>query len=298
MAKVDIIIPAYNAAKYLPAAIESVMAQSFKNWHIMLVDDGSTDNTAEVVAPYIELCSGKLTYVFQQNKGLPAARNAAIRGSSSELLALLDADDVWLPCRLEESVSALCEKPRAGMSYGLITRIDPDGRLGATWHGNPQPAEGRIAPQIYMRTVELPCPTITFRRTCVEEVGMFDETMRATEDRDMWLRIALQHEVAYVPKVLAYYRMSPESMSRDPDRMLRAQKQFINKHYGSVGCGFRQRQIALARAHKQRAEALKSKGMPRPAFVSAVKAIALYPFDVGNLRAGGSLLLNCLGWGN
>ena len=102
MPKVDIIIPAYNAAKYLPAAIESVIAQTFEDWRIVLVDDGSTDNTAEVVAPYIDRLGPKLLYIKQANAGLPAARNAAIRNSSSEFLALLDADDVWLPDALEE----------------------------------------------------------------------------------------------------------------------------------------------------------------------------------------------------
>src|ERR1700730_8730588 len=89
MSKVDVIIPAYNAAKYLPTAIESVMAQTFEDWTIVLVDDGSTDNTAEAVAPYLKQLGPKLRYVKQANAGLPAARNAAIRNSSSEFLALL-----------------------------------------------------------------------------------------------------------------------------------------------------------------------------------------------------------------
>src|SRR5271165_6953801 len=107
MATVDVIIPAYNAAKYLPKAIESVISQTFEDWHIVLVDDGSTDDTAAVVAPYRERLGAKMSYIRQENRGLPAARNAAIRASSAELLALLDADDIWLPCRLEESVKAL-----------------------------------------------------------------------------------------------------------------------------------------------------------------------------------------------
>ena len=94
MPKVDVIIPAYNAARYLPIAIESVVAQTFEDWRILLVDDGSTDNTAEVISPFIERLGPKLEYIKQKNKGLPAARNTAIRHSSAEFLALLDADDV------------------------------------------------------------------------------------------------------------------------------------------------------------------------------------------------------------
>ena len=295
MAKVDVIIPAFNAAKYLPAAIESVISQTFDDWQILLVDDGSTDNTVEVVAPFLNRLGPKFKYIKQNNRGLPAARNAAILASTAELLALLDADDVWLPCRLSESLKALAERPQAGLAYGLVTTIDPEGRLGGTFEGNPRYAEGHIAPYIYMRKVELPCPTITFRRTCVDEVGLFDETMRATEDRDLWLRIALKYEVALVPRVIAHYRVSPGSMSTDPNRMLKAQLMFIKKHYGAPGCGILARQIGWARAYKQRAEALKRQNRPWAALMSSLRAVALYPLDMDNPRTAGSLIWNWIG---
>ena len=292
MATVDIIIPAFNAARFLPFSLESVVSQTFDDWRILLVDDGSTDNTAEAVAPFLDRLGSKLRYIKQENRGLPAARNTAIRASTAEFLALLDADDVWLPCRLLESLKILRERPRVGLVYGLITGIDQENRPGITWGGNLSDADGHIAPQIYMRKVDLPCPTITFRRKCMDEVGFFDETMRATEDRDLWLRIALRYEVGFVPKVLAYYRLSPNSMSTDPQRMLQAQLKFIRKHYGSEGCGLRPRQIALARSYKQRAEALKVQSQPWAALMSALQAVALYPFDMDNPRTAGSLLLN------
>jgi glycosyltransferase involved in cell wall biosynthesis len=291
MAIVGVIIPAFNTAKYLPFAIESVISQTFQDWEILLVDDGSTDNTAEVVAPYLERLGSKIKYIRQENRGLPAARNTAIKNSTTEFLALLDADDIWLPSRLADSLAAFKDQPQIGLSYGLITRIDPEGQLGGTFLGNPRHAEGRIAPYIYMRTIELPCPTITFRRQCVNEVGLFDETMRATEDRDLWLRIALRYEVACINKVIAYYRMSPSSMSADPERMLRAQKQFIEKHYGEEGCGFRSRQVALARAYKQSAEALKVQHRGWDALLSSLRALTLYP-NTNNFRTVGSLLLS------
>ena len=292
MATVNIIIPAFNAARFLPFSLESVVSQTLDDWQILLMDDGSTDNTAEVVAPFLDRLGSKIRYIKQENRGLPAARNTAIRASTAEFLALLDADDVWLPCRLSESLKILVERPQVGLVYGLITGIDQENRPGITWGGNLSDADGHIAPQIYMRKVELPCPTITFRRKCVDEVGFFDETMRATEDRDLWLRIALRYEVGFVPKVLAYYRLSPNSMSTDPQRMLQEQLKFIRKHYGSEGCGLRPRQIALARSYKQRAEALKVQSQPWASLMSALQAVAFYPFDMGNPRTAGSLLLN------
>ena len=294
MPKVDIIIPAYNAARYLPAALESVAAQTFADWRILLVDDGSTDETADVVAPYRERLGAKLVYLKQANAGLPAARNTAIRNASAELLALLDADDVWLPHRLAASVRSFEGHPEVGLSYGLVTSIDADGAPLGTFTGNSRHAQGSIAPFIYMRKVELPCPTMTFRRRCVDEVGMFDETMRATEDRDLWLRIALRYQVAYIPEVLALYRVSAASMSADPDRMLNAQVRFIRKHYGAPGCGMRARQSALARVYKQRAEAFALRKDWPAALRGALRALALYPLDADNIRTAGSLLLHRL----
>ena len=294
MAKVGVIVPAYNSANYLPKAIGSVITQTFTDWQILLVNDGSTDNTEEIVAPYRELLGDKLLYIHQPNRGLPAARNAAIRASDCELLALLDADDIWLPCRLAESVKVFDGRPQVGLAYGLVTMIDENDRPTTTFAGNPPPAEGRIATQIYMRRVELPCPSTTFRRCCVDKVGGFDETMRATEDRDLWLRIAVDYEVAFVPKVIAYYRRSSQSMSADPVRMVNAQLQFIRKNYGKPGCGFLPRQAAYARAYKQKAEALDRRHESWSAVWNALHALAQYPIAIENYRTAGSLMLKLL----
>jgi glycosyltransferase involved in cell wall biosynthesis len=295
MATVDIIIPAFNAAKYLPFALQSVLAQTFEDWRVLLVDDGSTDNIAQVIASFQDRFGPKMLCIRQENRGLPAARNTAIRASTAEFLALLDADDAWLPCRLEESIKILRERPLAGLSYGGITGIDPEGQLGDTFLGNSKHTEGKIAPYIYMRAVELPCPSVTFRRKCIDEVGLFDESMRATEDRDLWLRIALRYDVAYVPKVLAYYRVSPNSMSTDSERMLQAQRQFIAKHYGAPGCGRLARRIALSQCYRQRAEALSIRNLRRAALGSVLHALMLFPLDIRSLRTAIYLLLRCVG---
>jgi glycosyltransferase involved in cell wall biosynthesis len=298
MPKVDVIIPAYNAARYLPAAIESVIAQTFEDWRMVLVDDGSTDNTADVVAPFVDRLGAKLKYIQQPNRGLPAAaRNVAIANSSSEFLALLDADDVWLPCRLSESLQYFEGRPQVGLTYGFNDRIDSEGKVLDTFDRRQKHGEGRIAPYIYMRKINLPCPTVTFRRKCVDEVGPFDESrsLRGIEDRDLWLRIALRYEVALVPKLIAHYRISPNSVSSDSGRMLEAQVQFIEKYYGSPGCGTLARQIALSQVYKQQATALGTRQRPWAGLLSSLRAMALYPLDVDNARVAGSLLLRCAG---
>ena len=290
MPTVDVIIPAYNAAHFLPIAIDSVIAQTFADWRILLVDDGSTDDTAAVIAPYRERLGEKLAYIRQENRGLPAARNTAIRHSTAEFLALLDADDVWLPYRLGESLKSFAGRPGVGLSYGANALIDPTGTVTKVFEARQAHAEGWIAPYIYMRMVNLPCPTVTFRRECVDAVGMFDEGMRATEDRDLWFRIATRYEVVMVPKVIAHYRTSPQAMTTDPDRMLRAQLQFVEKHAGVPGCGWREQRVALSWVYRQHAEALSTKGRPGAALRSGLRAAAYYPFQRTNLRTAVSLL--------
>jgi glycosyltransferase involved in cell wall biosynthesis len=248
-----------------------------------VVDDGSKDETAGIAAKYREKVGDKMILVRQENRGLPAARNTAIRAGSSELLALLDSDDVWLPNRLEESVNAMAKSENIGLSYGRITRIDPEGNL----LDNPAISgrEGRIAPGIYTREVHLPCPTVTFRRKFVEQVGTFDEAMRATEDRDLWFRIAQVSETAYIPKVLAYYRISANQMSSDPARMLAAQLQFLKKHYGEPGCGWSTWRKGASTINREAAEGYWRQGEVRQSLTYALRALALNPLDRRNLRA-------------
>ena len=157
MARVDIIIPAYNASRFLPAALESVEAQTFKDWRILLIDDGSTDDTAVVAAPYRDRLGERLHYISQPNAGLPAARNTALRHASAEYIALLDADDVWLPERLAESVKSLDGNSEAGLSYGFVSRVDADGVLVSTHDELKPEAEeaGSRAPSIRAALISL-----------------------------------------------------------------------------------------------------------------------------------------------
>lgn len=291
MAKVDVIVPAYNAARFLPLALDSVIAQTFTDWRILLIDDGSEDSTAEIGASYQARLGAKLTYIRQQNRGLPAARNTALRHATAELCALLDADDVWLPDRLAESLKAFEGRPEVGLSYGFIDRIDSEGRYIDEFTRRNRHGEGDIATYIYRRMLDLPCPTVSFRLRCIEQTGSFDENLRSTEDRDLWLRIAQRFRVALVPRLIAHYRVSPQAMTANPDRMLQAQLQFIAKHYREPGCGWLSRRIALGNIYRQHAEALATRGEKYPAARSALRAIRFYPFQASTARTALSLLL-------
>lgn len=231
MPRVSVIIPAYNAEAFLPDTLDSVLRQTYTDWEVVLVDDGSTDDTRSVVQARIASFDGRLRYIYQTNRGLPAARNTAIRNAQGEFFALLDADDVWRERRLELGVAVLDGDPAAGLVHGKVARINVDGEFIEFPPGPPRKyLEGRIARAIYTRRAHLLCPTILFRRACVDVVGLFDETMRATEDRDLWFRIAERYGVRYIDDVVADYRISAKSMSQDSERMMKWQIHFIEKH--------------------------------------------------------------------
>ncbi len=290
----DVIIPAYNAARFLALALDSVEAQTFRDWRILLVDDGSTDETPELVRPYQERLGDKLLYIRQSNAGLPAARNTAIRHATAEYLALLDADDVWLPRRLEATLAAFQARPAAALAYGYVSRIDPRGQVIDTFDKPASYAEGRVAPYLYMRMLDLPCPTVSFRRDSAEAVGGFDESLRASEDRDLWIRLTARQEAVLVREVIALYRLSPQAMSTDVNRMTTSQLRLVEKHFGLPGCGWRQRRVALSWVHRQRGEALAAKGQMVAAWGAAFRALLFYPLQVHTVRTALSLTLRQL----
>ncbi len=283
MAHFDIIIPAYNAAKFLPAALESVIRQTYSDWRIILVNDGSSDETRAIGRAFQQQLGSKMLFLEQENRGLSASRNIAMQHSTAPLLALLDADDIWLPNRLEASRRCF-ENNQVGLSYGFVSLIDAGGNVLHTQNPQDQLDEGSVSSAIYTRSINLPCPTISFRRECISEVGDFDEDMRASEDRDLWLRISLKYEVARIPEVIALYRVSSGSMSDDLDRMFHAQLKFIEKHRTHSKFSPEEHRLAISSVYRQHAETFGQRRRYWRAFLYAVRAFVTHP-SARNLRA-------------
>lgn len=222
---VSVVIPAYNYAHYLPHALESALAQTHRPLEILVVDDGSTDSTREVAARY----GDKVRYLYQNNAGLSAARNTGLRESRYSLIALLDADDQWLPQRLETAVAAF---QRLGPHWGVVACRS----LRINRHGEPLPAnpgeqelEGEItAADILWRTRFSPSAVVA-RREVFESCGGFDTTLRSSEDRDMWLRAATRWRIWLQPERLALIRKHDANMSRHARRMRENMRRVIGK---------------------------------------------------------------------
>ena len=195
---VSVIVPAYNRAKTIGSAIESVFAQGYAPIEIIVVDDGSTDATSEVVAGYGE----RVGYLALEHSGSPAfVRNAGIRASRGEFVAFLDSDDLWLPGKLEQQMRFFEQEPEVGMVCGKYVQFEeesgPDSEVQF-------PEAGGFAELFSANFVGT--LTVVIRRSCLDAVGVFDERLLIAEDYELWLRVASQYEIRMLGEVVARYR--------------------------------------------------------------------------------------------
>ncbi|MGG6293246.1 glycosyltransferase [Leptolyngbya sp. AN02str] len=228
MPKVSVIIPAYNSMKYLPETVASVQAQTFRDYEVLIVDDGSSDS---IYQWYGTLNDPRIQLIKQMNQGASTARNTGIAKSTGEYLAFLDADDLWLPTKLENQVHLFERSPECGLVHTWLSLIDANGRrTGRTF----QPTtEGHAWAQLVERNT-IGCCSVMVRRECFDAAGVFDTSLRSAEDWDMWLRIAAQYPIGLVPKPLALYRLLPSSKSKNCQLVEASLTQIIEKTFRAV----------------------------------------------------------------
>jgi glycosyltransferase involved in cell wall biosynthesis len=193
------------------------------------VDDGSTDNTREVVEAYGE----KVRYVFQKNAGLPAARNTGIRSARHQLLAFIDADDEWEPTMLKRLAEICCKLPNEFAIIAChVAYIGPDSeRLNSKNLISENPRE--IACRDIILKTRFTSSSVIVKREAFEKCGLFDESLRSSEDRDMWIRIAARYRVYMTGERLSLIRRHPKNMSKHADRMKSNIRRVIGKAYNS-----------------------------------------------------------------
>lgn len=227
MPKVSVIIPAYNQAQFLEGAIRSVLCQTFRDYEIIVVDDGSTDNTPAVAEKF----ASQIRYIRQENKGLAGARNTGIRAAQGEWIGLLDSDDEWLPGYLEEMAELAEKNPEAVVFYCAAQGVDVDGKP------LPQQFVAPVLPpeQLHRALVRANClipSTILMRTAVVREAGYFDESLRSCEDWDLWLRLLPKQVFVGSAECLVKYRIHGSSLSTNPTGMQQAARAVIEKHFG------------------------------------------------------------------
>ena len=230
MPKVSVIIPAYNLMAYLPETIANVLEQTYQDFEVVVVDDGSTDNTARWVESVED---PRVRLVSQPNMGLSAASNTGVINARGEYITFLDADDLWEKSKLAQQVAVLDSHPEIGVVYTWVTYINEAGE--STGRVVRATAEGYI----WQQTIEvnqIECGSVAMiRRSCFDRVGLFDTNLRSyAPDWDMWLRLALEYQFKVIPQSLVYYRQRPSSGSRNLAAMERSFNLVLTKAENSA----------------------------------------------------------------
>ena len=211
---VTVVITCYNHGRWLPDAIRSVMAQDHQPIELIVIDDGSTDDTALVCRRV-----PGLRYVHQENAGLSAARNRGLQEASSPLIAFLDADDLLLPHAIASGVRRLVENPGWAFVFGGHRGVDADRR--PLWETKPDRADASYE-KLLSRNVVVMHAAVLYRHRLLEEAGAFDTSLPSSEDYDVYLRLARSHPFGCYGDPVAEYRRHGSNMSGDPGRMLRS----------------------------------------------------------------------------
>jgi len=304
MTRVSVIIPTYNRAGYLGEAIQSVLDQTFSDFELLVVDDGSTDNTREVVASFKDV---RVRYIQQENRGVAAARNAGIKASDGEYIAFLDSDDIWLPENLEIKVKLLDSRPEVGLVCSDAYFFDNSS--GATlcrlWHDPKSPAwfdPVRAARQPLKELIRKGClimpPASLVRSQVVTAVNYFDESLPTSEDWDFIIRIVQRFQVEIIDMPLLKVRRHSTNLSENQEKMYRGAVAAINKamHSGSFSgeeLKLLKERLVLARSRYGRWALLGGKeAAARKALVAGIR------LDPWNIKLYVYLVLSILGTRN
>ena len=219
MPTVSVIMPAYNVASYVRAAIDSALKQTFSDLEVVVVDDGSTDDTASIITSCARR-DERVRVIRQSNGGISSARNVALRAARGELFALLDADDIWDPWYLYEQLAIFNARPDVSIVTGNAFYLGGP-RNGQPAHPFPD-ARSDITLAALLADEESVFIMSVFRRAVYEAIGGFDESMRSNEDYDYWLRAAVAgFRFARNDRPLGKYRRRDDSLSASDVRMLR-----------------------------------------------------------------------------
>jgi glycosyltransferase involved in cell wall biosynthesis len=202
---VSVIIPTYNRANLLPEAVQSVLAQTFADFELIIVDDGSSDNTQQVVENFTD---GRIRYIYQDNKGITGAMNTGLNAAQGSYVARLDSDDRWLPTILAEQVAILQNNPTIGVVYAKAQAMDIHGHPLPQMLGAPPHFPGQHFKSLLYGDFGSAISTLV-RRECYDRIGGYDTQLKANEDWDVWIRLARHHHFYFLDKVLAHFRYHP-----------------------------------------------------------------------------------------
>lgn len=270
---VSVIIPSYNYGQFVGQAVDSALSQTYSPIEIIVVDDGSQDDTRERLASY----GDRIRYVHQQNQGLSAARNTGIREARGEYLAFLDSDDAFHPRKVELQMKYVQQHQEVNL---LATEMFSEEPIRWSDVQSAEPPVTLISLEAIAIKPRFAPSSVIVRKKCFETVGDFDTTLRSVEDREMWLRIATRYQMARIDLPLTWYRFTPGSMSSNPERMEHYELLVLNRAFAfpQLRDNKRARRLALSHCYRSSAYTFYSAGRYREALHRLWLSIRHWPF--------------------
>ena len=295
--EVSIVLSTYNRLPLLHRAVDSVIAQTFRDWELIVVDDGSTDGTRE----YLEAIEDpRVRPIWLQHGGVTSARNAGLRLARGEWVAFHDSDDLWLPEKLEWQLQRVTAHPACRWSYTGYSFIDTNGTpLPERTNLLPLPVSGHILEPLLRFEVSTAVPTMLVQRSLIEEIGGFDATMLFLSDYDFILRLAARSEVCALSETLALVRehpdrttarLRPADLHADQEHSFRKAAAAATNRKLRVLC-LRQCAVQLAR----QASALSREGSHTAALAALIRAIRITPFKKAIWRTAAGCMVRAMG---
>ena len=224
--KVSVNICCYNGDQFIRETIESILKQTFNNFEIIVIDDGSKDKTGEIIKSFSD---SRIKYYYQENKGLSASRNRAIELSCGEYIALLDQDDLWEPEKLKLQVDILNSNPNIGLVYSDVYFVDENGFGNNRFFMQRKPQSGWITKSLIAGNL-IPCPTVIIRRNLLnEETSLFRLDLHIVEEYELFLRLSLITEFEYINKPLAKYRLHEGNTSKNLENRWKEELLILNE---------------------------------------------------------------------
>ena len=233
---VSVVIPTYNSAQFIGEAVRSVLEQTYSHHEVIVVDDGSTDNSEDV----LRLFGERIQYIHQENRGPSAARNGGIRLAKGDYICFLDADDLWLPGKLEVQVSFMERHKDLGVVFSDHEEFDSTGIVSESFiaakNAYSEIVSSEPIKEAFMKLVMenfISTPTVMIRSCCFEKSGLFDETLKSVEDRDQWLRISAHFKIACLPAVVCKRRLHVANISREQEHSTAGRIKTLEKNRSS-----------------------------------------------------------------
>lgn len=296
---VSIILPTYNRLPLLRRAIASVIAQTLRDWELIVVDDGSTDETRD----YLEAVGDtRVRPIWLEHHGdLTSARSAGVRRARGEWVAFLDSDDLWLPEKLALQLQRLAMHPACRWSYTGYSFVDTDDKpLPERWDLLHRPVSGHVLEHILRSGITPAIPTILVQRALVEEVGGFDEAIPIRSDLDLTLRLAARSQTCALAENLTLVREhAGRTTAHLPLADLYANQEHVFRKAAAAAHGLRIRALCLHQCATQlagQASALSREGSHRAAFAALVRAARTAPFNKPLWRTAARCAARAMGW--